>query len=1181
MRLENLFKKDVTRNINGVIKVGQQDERNIHQELSEYIITKELDRYFNQFYDVYAASLTSPTDKIGVWISGFFGSGKSHFLKILSYLLANRSAEGESALSLFLPKVKDPVLEAAITRVAQAPADVILFNIDSKADTDSKGQKDAIVKVFMKVFNEEMGYLGADPAVAAFERYLDQQGKYADFKEAFEGRKGLPWAEEREAWAFNRDGIASTLQDVFGMTPDSALKLVDEQGTRGSVSPEELAKIVKRYLDTQGPAHRVIFMVDEVGQYIGENNDLMLNLQTIAEDLGTYCEGRAWVAVTSQEDIDKVTKQKIRGDDFSKIQGRFNPRNRINLSSANTDEVIQLRLLEKTPAATAELESLFATHAQVLASKVRFSADSANLPGFSSATQFAATYPFLPYQFNLLQKVFTQIRQMGSSGKHLASGERSMLDAFQIAALALKDDDVGKLAPFYLFYSAIERFLDTAISQVVIQAGANDRLNTFDVNLLKTLFMVKYLKEIKANVENLTTLSLGHIEQDRLELQEQVKAALVKLERETLIGRSGDVYSFLTNEEQDIGRQIKGVEIDTGEVTTELLDTFWEVVYPGKEYKLDVQHSYRFNRKVDDATKGQSTHDLSVHILTSHADRYNELSNDMVARLQNGGGAEVLVRLGESPLLFDEIREYLRTDKFVRRATSSTLSESLKTILQGRSSENERRKDRIQNDLESLTGRADVFVSGDKLTLTARDPVSVVNQGLETLVANTFSKLAYVQSHFQDEEQIARVFKEGVTQQDFGGDTPNVRAQDEMSRYLVAENRYSRRVTAGSLVAKFAGKPWGWAELDTLGVLAELVSASKAELRRAQGRVELREPGLVAKLRGRATKESYTLRVPETVDPVAQRLAQDLARDLLDTATPPGEAQKLYDAYQKGLQAHTERLRAFANLAQSGGYPFGEAIQTSLSLLNDLCGHPDPAALFNAIKGQEAQLETLIDDEKRIRGFYENQLVRFDEAKGRMNALAGDLVHLQDDLLRANVARVETILKSPDPSGQIPQLSGLLSPVEAHLNTLREGELADAQRAWQHRYDELLKLAQGGPDEDRLVRLGAPLLQLKSALETARTIDAVRARKGDVEARAQTVTRQIVAAINALHEKTPQLTGDGVAAPPVRPVVTLHFRTLTDTSLLETEADLAVFLERLETRLREELSEHRVQLEFS
>ena len=1180
MPLQDLFQKDVTRNINGVIKVGQQSDAHVYQELSEYIITKELDRYFNQFFDVYAASLGDPTDKIGVWISGFFGSGKSHFLKILSYLLANRPAEGTDALSLFLPKVKDPVLAAAITRVAQAPADVILFNIDSKADADSKGQKDAIVKVFLKVFNETLGYFGADPAVAAFERHLDQQGKYEAFQTAFEARTQAPWREEREAWPFIRDSIAEALADTLVMTPESAYKLVDEQGSRGNISPEAFAKLVQQYLATKGREHRVLFMVDEVGQYIGENNDLMLNLQTIAEDLGTYCEGRAWVAVTSQEDIDKVTRQKIRGDDFSKIQGRFNPRNRINLSSANTDEVIQLRLLEKTPVAQAELTDLYHAKAQVLASKVRFSSDSANLPGYASAAQFAATYPFLPYQFNLLQKVFTQIRQTGSSGKHLASGERSMLDAFQIAALELKDKATGMLAPFSLFYSAIERFLDTAISQVVIQAGANDRLEGSDIALLKTLFMVKHLKELKANAENLTTLSLEQVDQDRLALSEQIKASLVKLERETLIQRSGDVYSFLTNEEQDIGRQIKGVEIDSGEVTTELLDTFWEIVYPKKEFKLDARHSYTFNRKLDDTFKGPGTHDLTVHVVTSYAERYGDLSDDTRARLDNGSGTEVLVRFEESPALFEEIREYLRTDKFVRRSSLGTLSESLQAILQGRSGENERRKGRVQAELAALTGRADVFVGGTKLELSARDPVTVVNQGLEVLVENTYQKLAHVQSHYDEEGQIARVLREGVTQQDFSGATPNARAQDDLSRFLAAEGRLGRRVTVGELVKKFAAKPFGWAEFDTLGVLAELVGAGNAELRLAQGRVDARETGLVTKLRAKASRESYTLRVPEKIDPQAQRKAHDLARDLLDLATPPGEAQKLFDAYQVGLAAHAEKLTAYAGLAQSGRYPFAEAIQPCLALISDLRGYRDPAEFFNAVKARSDALEDLIDDEKRIRGFYDTQLPRFDEARRRLEALTGDLVHLHDEQLKEKLDQVRTVLTLPDPSTQIPQLSSLLTPVEAHLQAVREAELGEAQVLWQTRYDELTQLGDEGVDGATLTQLTTPLRHLKDALDTAKTIDAVRARKNEISVTAQEVTRQLVAALNAAAEPASQPAAAGVAPPPVRPVVTFAVRSVMRKPLLETEADLTSFLQDLEVQLREAMGQdNRIQLE--
>src|SRR5205814_8674701 len=100
-------------------------------------------------------------------------------------------------------------------------------------------------------------------------------------------------------------------------------------------------------LDSKGPDHRLIFLVDEVGQFIGTDTHLMLNLQTITEDLGTICKGRAWVVVTSQEDIDAVLGEmkQSKANDFSKIQGRF--KTRLSLSSANVDEVIQERLLAK------------------------------------------------------------------------------------------------------------------------------------------------------------------------------------------------------------------------------------------------------------------------------------------------------------------------------------------------------------------------------------------------------------------------------------------------------------------------------------------------------------------------------------------------------------------------------------------------------------------------------------------------------------------------------------------------------------------------------------------------------------------------------------------------------------------------------------------------------------------
>lgn len=204
------------------------------------------------------------------------------------------------------------------------------------------------------------------------------------------------------------------------------------------------------------------------------------------------------------------------------------------------------------------------------------------MPGYGNPQDFIAAYPFVPYQFNLLQKVFTQIRLMGSAGKHLASGERSLLDAFQVASQAIAGQALGVLVPFHTFYMAVEGFLDSAISQVITQAARNPQLQPFDIDLLKTLFMVKYIKEIRANLDNLTTLSLSNIDQDKLALRQQVEAALLSLERQTLIQRNGDEYIFLTHEEQDIGREIKNTQVDSAKVTNELQKLVWESIFTDK-----------------------------------------------------------------------------------------------------------------------------------------------------------------------------------------------------------------------------------------------------------------------------------------------------------------------------------------------------------------------------------------------------------------------------------------------------------------------------------------------------------------------------------------------------------------------------------------------------------------------
>ena len=237
-------------------------------------------------------------------------------------------------------KFDDPMMFAQLERCAGAPTDTILFNIDSKSPINK--DKTAILRVFAKVFYEYRGFYGDDLKVAKLEQFIYKSGKMDAFKAKFEEVNGEPWESVRDAFAFFEDDVVEVLMDTLGMSETAARNWFNGTET-ADMSIEQLVKEIKEYIDAKGKDFRLLFMIDEVGQYIGSDGSLMLNLQTIVEEIGSRCGGRVWVMVTSQEAIDSITK--ISGDDFSKIQGRFNTR--LSLSSSSVDEVIKKRILAK------------------------------------------------------------------------------------------------------------------------------------------------------------------------------------------------------------------------------------------------------------------------------------------------------------------------------------------------------------------------------------------------------------------------------------------------------------------------------------------------------------------------------------------------------------------------------------------------------------------------------------------------------------------------------------------------------------------------------------------------------------------------------------------------------------------------------------------------------------------
>ena len=359
MRLKEIFAKNVQRPIEGVIKAS--DSAHLGTEVDEYVLTNEAAKGLENLLEEY----TNYTNANGVWISGFFGSGKSHLLKMLAHLLGEVPGQDfprERVSETFRAKAEDAFLPALLDKADRIQARSLLFNIDEKATVITKDQTDALLKVFVKVFDESRGYFGDQGHIARFERQLDEEGQLDAFKQAFKDIDGREWVERRASFGLPkvRAQVNEAYARVAGLDVANSPDILATYHATYEVSIEDFADEVKAWLDAQPEGYRLNFFVDEVGQFIGSDTRLTLNLQTIAESLNTKCKGRAWVFVTSQEDMDKVLGDRTRaqGNDFSKIQARF--KTRVKLTSADVEEVIRKRLLEKNAAGAEALESLYA-----------------------------------------------------------------------------------------------------------------------------------------------------------------------------------------------------------------------------------------------------------------------------------------------------------------------------------------------------------------------------------------------------------------------------------------------------------------------------------------------------------------------------------------------------------------------------------------------------------------------------------------------------------------------------------------------------------------------------------------------------------------------------------------------------------------------------------------------------
>ena len=1165
MIIRDMFADDINRKINGVIKVDQAADEVIEQELNEYVITKELKKHFITFFNYYSDALDEPTADTGVWISGFFGSGKSHFLKMLSYLLENKEVNGIRSVERFRKKFEDdPATYMMIDRSTKVETETILFNIDIEGSINK--DKTAVLRVFAKTFYNHLGFFGDNLKVAKLEQYIDQQGKTEQFRRTFEEKKGMSWLESRKAFAFNGKCIIPTLMEVLDMSEEDARAWFNDKSAI-EFSIAQLVEDIKDYLKTKPNNFRLLFMVDEVGQYVGTDTDMLLNLQSLIEKIGSECGGKVWVVCTGQEAIDEIIK--VRADEFSRIQARF--KTRLSLSSSSVDEVIQKRILKKNKDAEAELESVYNKNDSVLRNLFSFTDSILDIKGYSGPGEFAANFPFVPYQFIIMQKVFAEIRKHGNSGKHLSGGERSMLSGFQEATQKIQEKDEYALVPFFRFYDTVHTFLDGSIRRVIERcqraADNGDGIEALDVDVLKLLYLIRYIDDIPANLDNIVILMADDIRMDKITMRETIRDCLNRLMSQNYIGRTGEVYNFLTDEEQDIQREIKSTPVDTASIVDRIGQMIFADIFTTKKYRYG-KYDFAFDQMVDGITIGNITGGMRLRFLTVATDTAEKSELRLMTESK---GKEAIVVLAETPY-YESLESAMKIRKYVKQRNVNQLPKSVQDIIRDQQDEATKYEQTAMEDLVKAIESAQFYVDGEHIEIKGGNAKSKIEQSLEYLVSHVYNELSLIEKNADTDADIIEILTGADNM--MPGMEPNRGAATKIEEYLEMQAMKNLPTSMADIQSRYSAIPYGWKEIDIAAVVARLIYDQKVTIKYAGSTIQPDNPKLPDMLRKKSEIGKTSISKRQMITATKMRAVKELLREYFDVMDVPDDEDGLVAFVVQKFTDLKDHYLELKGRYEGHKYPEQNLVLASIEQMDKILSQrKDNIALIDAILKEEDNLFDNKEKMQRVEGFFKNQVQVFDAAVKMEEDLKNDLNYLRKEE-EANEAlnqiRLITVVQS-DPKSiyrRIPELNGLMDKVREGHGRLLDGKRAELLEIIRQCMEEVHTLSNGDVSCMELVKKGdtffdqqkGRIRELQSLALLDGLVPQIWSYKDDLCDRIEAAKKpKIVAEKNVTYE---------TEKPTAKKVIkTVYRQAAFPAKTLESQEDIDAYVERMRSYL--------------
>ncbi len=848
MKIKEIFEKKIDRNIEEVIKVTQDDENVVRQEISEYIITDSIGSHFEEILSAFAEAPSNPTEGIAVWVSGFFGSGKSSFAKILGYILEGKKIGETDARQLFLQQTSNKKIKDLLEYIKiKIPTKAIIFDVSQ--DVGVKETSGKITGIMYKNLLKSLNY-STNFDLAKLEQDLEEEKKLEKFIEIYEKEFNKKWDKgKKRAFALNEASrILHLMDNKTYPAADSWINSLggkDSYGNligRADITPNELATLSFELMNRRGNGDALVFVIDEVGQFVSTSVDRMLDLQAIVQAFGVEGRNRVskkeaispiWIVVTSQEKLNEIVSSlNDKRIEIARLKDRF--KIEFDLAPSDITELTIKRILLKKPSAIPELEKLFNDNSARLSHCVKLENTARDSRVIKD--EFINLYPYLPYQIDLCIDIMSGIRMEPGAARFSGGSNRTIIKQAQELLINKKvnlaEYDLGYLVTIDKVFDLIEGNLSSEKQKDISDIARNFGVESTELRVSKAICLLEYVKDLPRTAINIASVLYQRVGDEPF--INEVKNAIDNLEKVNLIKLSDDGYKLLTPQEKnwDIKRnQISAKFSEINSIKKEIFKEIFKdnrlsnVIYKNKTFKI----TYLL-----DGEPLNETGDIKIDLIIK--DNKDEIKNEVedLKRITredvNKNNIFLVFSLDEE--VYKLIEEYHKSSVMIAdherlAAVGKLIAEELKCFNDEKIKKDKFRKNLLDKIEKSIYSSSLIFRGTERnLNTLGKDLFNSVKLLLEDCIPLLFPKLKSVKLTGKEAEQILNatnfsglplVFYEGTDTLGLiileGGNykiNENADIAIEILGFLKDKTSYGDDTSGRAIELFFGGYGYGW-----------------------------------------------------------------------------------------------------------------------------------------------------------------------------------------------------------------------------------------------------------------------------------------------------------------------------------------------------------------------------------